>query len=89
MKLYHQSFTNHWTVVPKEYYIDGLVSLIHVTKMIYRGFKNDIQNIYKSLGIPIRESAADLLSVPTPETKIVTRSIKVLHISNTQIIRNT
>ena len=56
-----------WTVVPKEYYIDGLVSLIYVTKMIYRGFlKNDLQNIYKCLRHPIKESAADLTLSPNP-----------------------
>ena len=54
MKPRHQSlqklYKSVWTLVPKEYYIDGLVSLIYVYKNDLQEFKKKrkmIYNIYK------------------------------------------
>ena len=49
-----------------------------------------IHNIYKSLRHLIRaQCSGPKLSVPTPETKIMTQSIKMLYLSSTHIINIT
>ena len=55
MKPRHQSlqklYKSFWTLVPKEYYIDGLVSLIYVYKNDLQGFtkENDLQHLQKMI----------------------------------------